>query len=867
MISPCRLGRNPATSEMTVVLLSFITQYLLRPACVALVCLLPALPAVAQLPGITGVVRDSLTRLPLSNVSVYAEKTASGTRSDSTGRFNLQAPLPATIHFLLTGYKTITRRVAHSNQHLIIDMPRSISQLQSVTVSTKPSGRYSNKNNPAVELIRQVIAHKPLNDIGAYTTATYNKYEKLCMYLDKFPNWISNNKILKKYRFVFENKDTSKVPGKALTPVFIEEVASSNYYRRHPEKTKTIITAVKKLDYGEFIDTRGISTILNRLYEDVNIYDNHVVLCTRQFTSPIADAGPAVYRYYIRDTIETGGQRFVQLYFTPRNNADMAFSGTLFITLDGNYAVQKINMQTGRHINLGLIRNMQVTQRFTKDTAGKYHLSYSDAIADFGLTKNGSGMYGERTVHFGQFATNQPLDDSLFRGWNLPQYDTLQTAADRHYWDVHRPDTLSTVEAATYRNVDSLMQMPSYKRTMDYMTLFTSGYKTFGPVEVGPVGSFLSYNPVEGAKPRIGGRTNTHFSTRYYLDGYAAYGLRDKQLKYFGRITYALNNKSVYTYPLHYIQVSYRNDTNIPGVSDEYVEENILLSIKSGANDRYLYNHIFRVDYLHELGDHFSIAAGLKYRQQQPGGSLAFEKEVITHTDTIGSVTTGEVAFQVRWAPHEQFYQTKIDRLTIKNRYPVFTLNFTQGVKGLMGGQYQYSNVNLSIFKRFYAGALGYSSVTLSGGYLFGKLPWPLLIIHSGNQGFSYSGSAFNKMNYLEFVSDHYASLAVDHAFKGFFFNKIPLLKKMKLREVLTGKILFGGLRSENNQPNSAFKFPLTNGIVQTYSLNGKPYIEAGAGISNIFKVLRIDAIRRFSYLDHPGVTKWGIRALFHVEL
>ncbi|RFM27630.1 DUF5686 family protein [Deminuibacter soli] len=853
---------------MTCFVRSILIPCLSRPVLPVLLFILLSFTARAQQTiTLAGAVRDSLSHLPLPNVTVYIGST--GTRTDASGKYQLDVALPATVRFLLTGYKIVTIKFTRSNYnlHTVIDLPRSVSQLEDVTVSTRFTGRYSNKNNPAVELIRQVIAHKDQNDIGAYLTASFNKYEKLCMYLDKFPHWVERSKLLKKYRFVFDNKDTTKVPGKELTPVFIEEVASSNYYRRHPEKTKTIITGIKKLDYGEFIDTRGLSTIFNRLYEDINIYDNHIVLCTRQFTSPISDAGPAVYKYFIRDTIVDNNQRFVQLFFMPRNNADLLFSGTMYVTLDGNYAVQKINMQTGRHINLGVIRHLQVAQQFAKDTVGKYHLNYSNAIADFGLTPGGSGMYGERTVRMNNFVTDIPLDDSLFKGWSLPGYDTMQSVTDKNYWNNHRPDSLSTAEAATYRNIDSLRHLKSYYRALDYFTLATSGYKTFGPVEVGPVASFLSYNPVEGYKPRIGGRTNTHFSTRYYLDGYAAYGSRDHELKYFGRVSYALNNKSAYTYPLHLLRFSYRNDTNIPGVSDEYVEENLFLSIKSGINDRYLYNHIFRADYIHELGDHLSLAMGLKYREQQPGGSLTFVKQNYTHNDTISSLTTGEVSFQVRWAPHEQFYQTKIDRVTVNNRYPVLTLNFTQGIKGLMGGEYQYSNINMSIFKRFYVAPLGVSDVTVSGGYLTGRLPWPLLIIHSGNQGFAYSGSAFNKMNYLEFVSDHYVSVALDHAFKGFFFNKIPLLKKMKLRETLNAKILFGGLRNENKEPYSIYHFPLTDGKIQTYSLGSTPYVEAGAGISNIFKVLRLDAIRRFTYLDHPGVNKWAIRALFHVEL
>jgi hypothetical protein len=823
----------------------------------------------AQTLQVSGTVRDSVTQSPLANVSVYAGR-GSGTRTDANGFYRLQLNNPPTsIRFLLTGYRTLTRPLGNNPvQHIDAELSRLYTQLEDVTVSTRQTGKYSNKHNPAVELIRQVIAHKPQNEIGAYPTASYNQYEKLCMYLDKFPSWIANNKLLKQYRFVFDNKDTTKIPGKKLTPIYLEETFSRNYFRREPEKKNKVVLGEKKVDYGEFIDTRGISTILNRLYEDINIYDNHIVVFTRQFISPIAASGPVFYKYFIRDTLTENNQRFVRLFFMPRNPADLLFTGTLYITLDGRYAVTRLNMQTGKRINLGLVRSLLISQQFTQDSSMRYHLSYSNVMADYGLTRGGSGMFGERTVSITGFETGQPIADSLFK--KQPElYEQHIRSQPDSFWVLHRTDTLSHPEAKTYYNIDSLHRMKSYIRTTDYVNMFLVGYKSLGPAEIGPINSFLSYNPIEGYKPRLGGRTTTHLSTRYYLEGYGAYGLRDHQWKYFGRITYALNNKSVYTYPLHYIRASYRRDTNIPGTDDEYVEDNIFFSVKRGNNTRYLYNHIFRLDYLREFGDHISYNLGFKYKQQQPSGSLYFIKGNSNSMDTLSSLRTAELSLVLRWAPHEQFYQSKINRANITNRYPIFTLAYIRGVKGLMGGQYNYNNYNFNVFKRFYLAPFGYSDVSLSAGYVSGRLPWPLMIIHSGNQGFIYSGSSYNMMNYLEFVSDHYASLSVDHYFKGFFFNRVPLLRRMKLREVLAGKILFGGVRAENKPGGSSGQvlFPTTNNVVTTYTLDKQPYLEASAGITHIFKVLRVDLIRRFTYLSHPDITKWGLRASFNLEL
>ena len=829
----------------------------------------PAAYAQAQLLSVSGIVRDSTTGAPLPNVGVYVKHGTNGTITDVTGRYLLQVKGVVTINYVIGGYQAVTRNSSKEPvQHVDVNLSKTYARLEDVMVSTRNNKRYFNKNNPAVELIRQVIAHKAENEIGAYSTASFSKYEKLCMYLDGFPHWISDNNLLKKFHFLFENKDTSLVPGKELVPVYLEETISQNYFNRFPEKKKVIITGQKKVDYGEFIDTHGISTIFNRLYEDIDIYKNNVVVATRQFISPIADLGPVFYKYYIRDTVIENNQKLVQLYFRPRNEANLLFTGTLFITLEGNYAVSKVDMQTNSLSNLGLIRSMSVTQHFTKDTKLRYHLSSSDVVSDFGITRGGAGMFGERKVTFSNFTTGQTIPDSIFKD-KKGIADQVTVNRDDSFWIQNRTDTLRSAEVKTYTNINRLQKMDTYKKISDYGNMFLMGYKSMGVIDIGEVGTFLSYNPLEGIKPRLGGRTNIHFSNQYFLEGYGAYGSKDHQWKYLGRFSYALNKKSIYTYPLHYIRVSYRYDTNIPGINDEYVDDNILYSWKRGTNNKYLYNHIFRLDYIHETGDHFTYAFGLKYKRQQAADSLYFVKgEPLILHDTISSISSGELSIQLRWAPHEQYYQSSTSRFAITNRYPVFSLGYRLGIKGLLGGQYNYNNFTVGVFKRFYLSPFGYSDVHLGAGYVTGRLPWPLLIIHSGNQGFAYS-SSYNMMNYLEFVSDHYASISVDHYFKGFFFNRIPLLKRLKLREVIAGKLLFGGIRNENmpGSSNGQIQFSTTNNIISTYSLGSRPYFEASVGISNIFKVMRIDVVKRFTYLDHPGISSLGIRAAFHVEL
>ena len=738
---------------------------------------------------------------------------------------------------------------------VVIYMKPSSGLLSSVTVKSKKQ-KYRNKDNPAVELIRKVIDNKARNRIENSTFAEYEKYEKLQVSLDNISEKVRNGKLTKKYHFLFENADTSMIPGKALLPVYLEEKISHDYFRANPQKSKSIVQAHKRVDFGEFVDMRGVSNYLNRLYADVNIYDNNIPLFTNLFLSPIADMSPTFYMFFIADTVTEDGQKFVRLTFRPRNPNDFLFRGTLYVTLDGNYAVQKFTMFTSKNINLNFVRELRITQDFIKQDNGRYLLSKSNVIGDLGIFKKGSGVFGQRVVSYKNFVFNKPIPDSIFKGPPLVDLPAQSGPQQDTFWDIHRHDTLSKAESKVYANIDSLKNMPSFRRLMDYATLLLAGYKQAGFAEIGPASTFYSFNPVEGFRLRFGGRTTPKFSNRLYFESYAAYGFKDEKWKYFFSSTYSLNNKSVYGFPLNYIRASYQHETKIPGEELQFVQEdNFLLSFKRGNNNLWLYNDYFKLNYVYEFGNHFSYDFGLKYWKQQTAGDLTYAKTFNNITDTIPSITTGEASLQLRWAPNEQFYQGKLYRIPIINKYPIFTFRYIAGIKGLFGGQYNYQNVTLNIFKRFYLSQIGYTDVTLEGNNLFGKVPWPLLDLPHANQTYAYQLNSYNMMNFLEFVSDHYVSLDIDHYFNGFFFNKIPLMKKLKWREVIEAKVLIGGLRAENDPNNVANKnMGLLNLPTNTYILGKTPYVEAGFGISNIFKLVRVDFIKRFTYLDHPDI-------------
>jgi len=834
--------------------------------------LLSATLLFAQTTVVSGTVTDAGTKQALPYVAILFTNSSIGTNSNDQGKYSLSTTTQTYDHIKISflGYKdAILPVIPGKTQVINVKLFPIAQQLSAVNIHAGKKQKYRNKDNPAVELIRQVIAHKEQNRPESYPYVEYKEYDKMMFSFVNVSNTLSDKKFFRKYKFVLDNRDSTTVPGKSLLPVYLEEKLSQNYYRKSPEKTKTIMLGQKKVDFGASVDMDGVSGYFKHMYADIDIYENSIFLMTNNFLSPIANGAPGFYKYFITDTIVINHTKVVELSFLPRNTTDMLFEGKIYVTLDGNFAVQHVKLYVNKAINLNFVKSLNVNLDFEQNPDGRYHLSKSTMLADFGITKTKKGgLFGSRTITFDNYVVNKPHPDSTYAGQSVVIPDTSLAKTDQ-YWAQNRLDTLTTAESKVYKNIDSLKNMPSFKRTMDIATLLFAGYKSFGPdFELGPANTFYSFNPVEGFRARLGGRTTPALSQRYYFETYAAYGFKDEKWKYFLSATYSINDKSIYKFPQNYIRASVQKDVTIPGEDLQFVEEdNFLLSFKRGNNDKYLYNAFYKLDYMHEYESHFSYDLTFTNRTQSPAGSLYFAND--GGTNNIYDLTTSEANLTLRYAPGEQFYQGKIYRIPIPNKYPVFSLSYTQGFKDVFNSSYNYQKLHAQIDKRFYLSQLGFADVRVEASHIYGQVPYPLLDIFRANQTYAYDLYSYNLMNFLEFVGDHYESVNIDQHFQGFFFNKIPLFKKLKWREVASFKGIWGGLSDNNNpalNPN-LYQFPIDgNGKPITNALGNTPYIEGSVGIENIFKFIRVDLVRRFTYLDNPGVAKWGIRTLVQFD-
>jgi len=809
---------------------------------------------------VKGLIRDKITRQTIPAVNVSFVGIPGGTSSDANGNFQISTNKEVKIiRFSAIGFKVQEHHVSQINKNqLHIELEETTQQLEGVSIQAAKRPRYRNRDNEAVDLIRKVIAHKEKNVGSATPGLAFKQYEKLNLAISIPSPMVPKSLLLRKFPFLVKTADTSRIPGKMLVPFFIKENISQHLQNAESGQDQIQPIDCRESRVDQYFDEDGIDEYLKRLYQPVDIYSHDIGLGAQRILSPIAAMGPDFYKYFIIDTLKKESGPVVHLLFSPRNKQDVLFMGELYIPLDGRYAVQQADLFINKEINLNWVKDLRLGMTYVVGPEGKYHMAKSVVAMDLGLFKGGYSVYGEKTI----FNSNYERGGAIQLAGRIALLPKTKLQIDTF----ERPMELSLLEKNTYANVDSLKQSPKFKAIMGFTSFILSGYLKAGGVEFGPVSSMYSFNDVEGRRFRFSARTNDDFSKRVVLDGHLAYGLRDETWKYAMGLTYSFNASGAYQFPVNTFTLRHSYETQIPGQDLNFIEDdNFLLSFKRGVNDKWLYNRKWSAEYFRETKSHFSIKASYKNQELTPAGGLVFQ----TESELLKNIRTSEFAAELRWAPHEQFYQGKRFRRPIRNGFPIFTLRAAAGFKGFLDGDYNYQNVSLNIYKRLYIAPFGYSDLMLEGGAVFGKVPFPLLVIHRANQTYAYQPQSYNLMNFMEFMSDRYASFHIDHSFNGLLLNKVPLVKRLQLREVASLKVLYGSISDKNLPDHDARLFRFQRDADQrqsSFALGNVPYVEGSVGISNIFKILRVDYVRRFNYLDHPGVAKWGIRARIHVD-
>lgn len=824
---------------------------------------------------IKGVVTDSVTNEPLMYVSVqFQDNKGTGAVTNIDGEYKLGARnKEGILIFSSIGYVTKSVKVNPGAQTINVQLSPDNVLLEQVVIKPKKE-KYSRKNNPAVEFMKKVIAHKKAQVLEENDFYQYNKYEKMKMSINDLTPEKLEKGIYKKYAFLKDQVEVSETTKKLILPISIQETASQTIFRKDPESKKTIIKGKNSNGIDEFFSTGDmLGTVLKDVFADINIYDNEIRLLQQRFVSPIGDNAIAFYKYYLMDTIMVNNRECVHLSFVPQNSQDFGFSGHLYVLKDSTYAVQRCTMNLPKKSGVNFVNSMDIVQQYEQLPNGNWVLADDNMTVELSWNKKDNPAFSlqvERTTKYTEYSFD-PIEQRLFRlkGDVIKEADMLSKSDE--YWAEVRQVPLTKTESTMDIFVNRLEQIPGFKYVLfGAKALIENFVETDNPskVDIGPVNTMISSNYIDGTRFRLSAMTTANLNKHWFLNGYGAYGLKDHKWKYSGTLTYSFNPRDyvVWEFPKHYISATYSYDVMSP--MDKFLftdKDNVFLSLKTTTVDQMSYMRDAIINYELEGHNGFGVKAMLRHRNDEPCGKLEYLKNDAQQTK-VHDITTAEASLTLRYAPGESFVNSKQRRIPVTLDAPILTLTHTTGIKGVLGSDYNFHRTEASFWKRFWLpSSWGKVDCSLKAGAVWNTVPFPLLILPEANLSYITQRETFCLINNMEFLNDRFASLSLSYDMNGKLFNRIPLLKNLKWREMFRVRALWGTLTDKNNPFKSSnpdlFRFPTRDGKYTSFVMDPKvPYIEGSVGIYNIFKLLHIEYVHRFTYRDNPGINKNGIR-------
>lgn len=810
----------------------------------------------AQYTHVFGTVTDAANGQPLPFVNITFKGKNIGTTTDIDGKFEISSQWAS--EYLVAsfvGYNTKSMKVEiGKKQEINFKLEASVQQLEEVVIRA-PKKRYKNKDNPAVILIRNILKYRDENRGKSADYFEYDKYEKDEYDLNNFTEEWTKRKAFKNFQVITNYIDTSDINGKPYIPMLIKEKVSKVYYRNSPRTEREVVEArrISGFENGSFGD--GISQFLEKLSSRVDVYENNIDLLDKSFTSPISNIGPNVYRYYITDSIEIEGKKYTELSFIPREPSLIAFTGKMLVADSSQkFAVKTIELNIDKRININFLEGLRVSQEFEKHPEQGWIITKDVMTVDIQPAEKGIGIYNTKTINYKNFVYNKKRPEEFYGGVNQIVESDSAMKRGSNYWDTARFEKLTEKEQGIYDMIDTIQNVPQFQTITNIGEFLLSGYIKKGGLDIGPIPSYISYNDIEGIRLRLGARTNLNFHEKWRFKAFGAYGLNDKKWKYQGVAEYYFGKN-----PRSVVHLSYTNDIFQPGFEVNWQEsDNIFLSFRTGRATNMFYKKEIRSFYEREWFRGFINVFEIKNQEVTP----TFQNPLILNGDgtkELKSIKTTQLTLRTRFAINEKFIQGRFERRTIRTTAPIFNLDYSYAPKTL--SDFEFHRINLSVIKRFKLGILGVSDTEIEGTKIFGKVPYLLLNVHRGNETFTYDDRSFNMMNFLEFASDESISFMITHHFNGLLVSYLPFLDRMKLRAVTSGKIVYGRISPENADQSDPELLKFRENT--TYSLDKEPYAEVSGGVENIFKLLRVEIVKRLTHLDNPKVnTLFGTKGI-----
>ncbi len=871
---------------------------------------------------IAGNVYDAKTGEAAPFVNVFYEGTREGVQTDLEGHFSLAYRAGKKLTVSCVGYETYSVKPTPGEALNIKLQPLDLS-FGEATVTAKKT-KYSRKNNPAVELMRKVIAAKKFQDLKQHDYYNIEQYNKLNFALaDVTPKVFEEGKF-KRMPFLKEHVELSPESGKLILPLIVEETVSNLIYRKADDTEKTVVVGKREDGITELFNTGDIMTqLLNDFFTEINLYDDNIRLLQYHFISPLSSKDAiAFYRYFLTDTLFIDGTKCIEVQFTPNNSQDFGFSGDLYITADSTYRVKRVSMGVPVHTGVNFVDLMKVEQDYEQLPSGEQVRTSDRMLLVMKVVNKGLKLQARRVTDYSKFDFS-PIPDATFKIKGKTKMMADAQMKDEVFWEQHRKETLTQSENRVSLFLERLQNMKGFKPIIWVAKAFIENYvettldpKKGSKIDYGPVNTTISHSDVDGLRLRASLLSTANLNPHFFFNGYVAYGFKDEKWKGKGELTYSFNKKKYLPreYPMRNLTFSYTNDVMSP--SDIHLptdKDNVFVALKWSKVDHMMYNENFRLFYDSEWENGIRATWKLSHDRNEPTSALFYQPvanglhQLMSDGNyftrpfgiidcapgtpnipeaggqTLGQLnrrylTTTDFTFSFQWQPGVEYLNTKQRRILLNKEAPLFGLSHTVGLKGVWS-DYTYNITEIELYKRWWVKSWGKIDTRLKAGAQWNKVPFPLLCTPWANTSYIREDNMFMLIKNMEFLNDRYVSLMAQWDLNGKILNRIPLLRRLKWREYFGVNCLWGHLTDGNNpylaknsQRTDLFYFPsrfnpLTGAYQQQTQVMDikKPYVEAYVGIHNIFKILWIQYVHRITYINDAGsiygdTQKWGIR-------
>lgn len=829
---------------------------------------------------LTGTVTDAESGDPIPYASVVYKGHNLAVISDIDGRFTIDRRNGWKLSFSSVGYQVQDVPITSQTvSQLDIQLKPDKQQLAEVTVKAK-KGHYSRKNNPAVELMKKVIAAKKLTNLANHDYYRYDKYEKLTLAANDITPERLEKKPYSSTPWLLDQVELCHYNNKLILPISIDETVSEQIYRKNPQTKKTIITGQQSSGINDLFQTGDIlNTVMKDVFTDVDLYEDQIRLLQYPFTSPIGKDAISFYRFYIQDTIRIEKDSCIHLHFLPNNQMDFGFRGDIYILKDSTYHVRRCELTLPKQTSVNFVENLRIEQEFEQLDNGEWVLTRDDMITELSFAQFIQKAIVIRTTRLTGYSFAE-LPKRLFKGKRTEIREPDAGMRGKSFWNQYRQVELTKSENSMDNFIKNIQNIKGFKYIMVGLNaLIENSIETGTPnkIDIAPVNTLISRNDIDGWRTRLSLQTTANLNKRFFLTGYYAHGFGSHKNYYSASATYSFIDKVYmpWEYPKRTLKLESTYDISSP--SDRYLptdKDNFLVAFKWTGINKMMISNRQKLSYEYEHDGGLRTTLSLKAEEYQPCGAMSFRKlnephidykELVPHREFL---RTTELFAELRYAPDETYINSKQRRVTINHDAPSVSVSHTFGFRNILGGEYTSNLTEAKLYKRFWMNSWGRIDLFLKGGIQWNQVPYPLLIHPVANQSFVIEEEMFNLVNNMEFLNDRYASMMLSWDLNGKFFNRVPLIKHLKWREYFGVNMLWGDLTDQNNPylernagSNKLMYFPEGCYIMD----NKKPYIEAVIGIHNIFKIFHVEYVRRLTYLNLPTSEKWGIRYIFRL--